>query len=357
MKKILSTAKSMLFAACFLFFIASFLIWIMRGDLTIWFRMARNRPVIHLSDHRVDFGRMRPLEESVKIVTITNQGSSDLILEDPTATCGCQKPEIDRKKLALGESARLTLRQQAGTTNGPFQHVVSIKSNDSESPESIIYLTGYVSKKIVINPEPLVFETMRPGESRTRFIEVSSDDGTIFKMIHKMGSMNTSVKAIMNQSSTIHRLEVTLTAPKSCGPIHETFVINTDIPGLQPLDIPVVGNVSGIIKAAPSALTLGTIFGYHQVTRKILLKGDGESIRIDSIQPPPGAGWKIDYQIDEKNKNGKILPITLTIRVPDSPGLIDVKMDIFAALSNGEHEILQIPLSGVIVRKSDEKPR
>lgn len=357
MKKILSSTKSILISAALFLSFATGFTCLMSGYATIWFGIGPNRPVIHMTDQLVDSGRMRPLQESVKIVTITNQGSSDLILDDPTATCGCQKPEIDRKKLAWGESARLTLRRQAETMNGPFQHVVSIKSNDSEFPESIISLTGYVIKKIVVNPEPLVFETMRPGESRTRFIEVSSDDGTRFKMTHKRCSMNTSVKAIMNQSSTIHRLEVTLTAPKSCGPIHEMFVINTDLPGLQPLDIPVVGNVSGIIKAAPSALILGTIFGYHQVTRKILLEGDGESIRIDSIQPPPGAGWKIDYQIDEKNKNGMILPIPLTIRVPDSPGLIDVTMDTVAALSNGEHEILQIPLSGDIVRKSDEKPR
>lgn len=356
MKKILSSLRNKVWSRAIIIIIASFSIYLFRGYATILFGFGPNRPVIFVSDHRVDFGRLRPLQESVKIVTITNQGSSDLRLEDPTATCGCQKPEIDRKKLAPGESAKLTLRQQAGTANGPFQHVVSIKCNDSESPESIIYLNGYVSKQIVVNPEPLVFGTMRPGESRTRFVEVSSDDGLRFQITHKMGSMNTSVKAMMNQPSTIHRLEVTLNAPKSCGPIHETFVINTDIPGLQPLDIPVVGNVSGIIKAAPSALSLGTIFGFHQATRKILLKGDGSPIRIDSIQPPPGGGWKIDYHIDDKNKNNTILPITLTIRVPASPGLIDVKMDIVASFSNGEHEILQIPLSGVIVQKPDEKP-
>ena len=207
------------------------------------------------------------------MVIVENLGGRPLSLQQPTATCGCQQPLLKARYLRPGERTELVLRQKAGETQGPFQHLVSIKSDDPATPETTIYLFGVVTRGLVVRPEPLVFEDVKLGETKLRHLEVFSDDGVPFRLTHQVASGPLGVRALLDKPGTLHRVEVTLRGPRTLGPLSERIILNTDKPDSLPLTITVTGEVVGPVSVAPTAMTLGTVHGYQEVTRNILVKG------------------------------------------------------------------------------------
>jgi Protein of unknown function (DUF1573) len=204
------TGAAWLAASAVLAALAVLGVWAYANPMHRWRGWRPSRPAISLSSLEVNFGRLRPFENVERAVTIENRGGGTLLLEVPTATCGCQKPLLGKTSLGPGDRAELLLRQQAGKDNGPFTHMVFLKSNDPVTPEAAIYLFGEVTRGLVVRPEPLVFEAVRPGETRTRWLEVYSDDGTPFRLLHQETSGPLRVRSLLNQSATLHRIEVAL---------------------------------------------------------------------------------------------------------------------------------------------------
>jgi Protein of unknown function (DUF1573) len=243
-------------------------------------------PSIYLSTHSVNVGRLRPSQEAESSVSIENRGGRPLLLEEPTASCGCQKPILDRNVLGPGERTELRVRQSATSEIGPFQHAVFIRTNDPETPITSVFLKGVITRGLSVRPEPLIFAPVSAGETSRRFLEIYSDDGKPFSLTHKNVAEPLLVKAKLNSPATLHRLEVSLRAPTTFGSFRSNIFIDTDFPDGDPLLIDVAYEVVGPIRIIPSPLMLGTVRGYEEIQRKIVLSscpaslGTGTACRL-----------------------------------------------------------------------------
>jgi hypothetical protein len=79
-------------------------------------------------------GEVRTIE-----VILRNAGSSALVIESVTTSCGCTSAEVSPTTIPPGESGLLLVEFDSGAhgpeSNGPVMRQVFISSNDSDEPE------------------------------------------------------------------------------------------------------------------------------------------------------------------------------------------------------------------------------
>lgn len=322
--------------------------WAWRGAAARRWHGRSDWPMIEISQERVDLGRLRPLEEVTRVVTIANRGGRPLELGKPTTTCGCQKPRLARTVLAPGESTELVLEQQAQATVGPFQHLIWVPSNDPATPAATLVVFGQVSRGVAIRPDPLDFGAVRSGEEAMRVIEVASKDGQPFRITRARGAGAFTVRTALDRPGTLHRVEVSFKAPATIGRVRNTVELTTDRPDTSILSINVGGRVAGNIESAVSALTLGTVQPHQEVVKSLVLTGQAP-FRVASVAGP--AAWKVAHRLPQGEGAGTMRIVEVTLRVPDDPGLLEGNLEVETILEGGRPEHLTLPVTGFIGRR------
>lgn len=76
----------------------------------------------------------------------TNDGSGNLIIYEATAQCGCTKPEFPKNPIAPGKSGKIKVTYNPIGRPGPFEKVVTVKSN-AKGGKSRLKISGNVTPK------------------------------------------------------------------------------------------------------------------------------------------------------------------------------------------------------------------
>ena len=90
-----------------------------------------------------DFETIRPGSTSKASIRLMNPGSGTLEIAEVKQCCGTVA-KIDKKELAPGESATLTVECNAGLVAGKFGKKIGILTNDPKNPRTDVMLTGEV---------------------------------------------------------------------------------------------------------------------------------------------------------------------------------------------------------------------
>ena len=325
------------------------------GATWAWHASRPPYPILSASSYEYDFGRLKPMQEAEARITIDNRGGQVLKLEVPTASCGCSTPTLAKRVLDPGEQTVLTLRQRVSEQSGPFLHMVFLESNDPNSPQQRIIFVGSVSKGVIVRPEPMVFDALSPGESKTRHLELMSDNDKPFLITFLDTSGPLRARGTLDVPSKLHRVEVTMTAGDTLGPIEGHVTLKLDIPGNPPLFIPVRGSVRGTVRLAPSTLSLGNVVGYSAVTHEILLSGVGEPFELVNIKLAD-TGWDFQYRALPRGDEKSLLKVRLTIRVPNMMGTIKTELAVAIVSRNGKRQTITLPVVGAINTLSAHDP-
>jgi len=100
---------------------------------------AGGEPDILLEEEQVDLGPVENGEVREFGVVVANQGSSDLVIEAVSTSCGCTSARVDPTTLAPGERGLLAVIFDSGAhgpdERGPVVRQVFIASNDPDQPE------------------------------------------------------------------------------------------------------------------------------------------------------------------------------------------------------------------------------
>ncbi len=302
-----------------------------------------DRPAIWVDPPRIDFGRVKPLAELDAVFTVGNAGSQVLKLNPPTATCGCQKPAIDRLVLWPGERATLRVHQQVRQAVGNVRQMVLLNSNDPIAAEVAIPMDLVVTKGLIVRPEPVYLGQIPAGESATRSVEVVSDDGVPFKITHcGAGAGNLEVDAEFGRLHVYHRVNIKYRAGDQLGPFEERFVVAVDRTETAPLVIPVKGEVRGSFAAAPSKLSLGSLAGLSETDTSLTISGPGAGIRVVDVKISPDDLYvKYNYTIIS---DGRRVRLRLKIRVPNSGGTLDPELRLLVSGDGEKPVVLKVPI-------------
>lgn len=96
----------------------------------------------------IDLGQVINGEVRSMEIPLRNTGSSELVIESVTTSCGCTSAEVSPMTIQPGESAMLLVQFDSGAhgpeSNGPVMRQVFIESNDSDEPEMEFRFTAEV---------------------------------------------------------------------------------------------------------------------------------------------------------------------------------------------------------------------
>lgn len=125
-----------------------------------------------------DFEKVRPGSTNTASSRLTNSGGSRLRITEVKQCCGVVA-KIDKRELASGESATLTLECQAGQMGGKFGKKIAIMTNDPKSPQIVLTLAGEVVPTLSWTPTRFEIPAYRENPVCPE-IKIKSLDGTPF---------------------------------------------------------------------------------------------------------------------------------------------------------------------------------
>lgn len=96
----------------------------------------------------IDLGQVINGEVRSMEIPLRNTGSSELVIESVTTSCGCTSAEVSPLTIQPGEIGMLLVQFDSGAhgpeSNGPVMRQVFIASNDSDEPEMEFRFTAEV---------------------------------------------------------------------------------------------------------------------------------------------------------------------------------------------------------------------
>jgi len=114
-----------------------------------------------------NWGKVKPAQNPLKTtILVRNIGNEELHITQVRPGCGCTTAPLDKDKLKPGDTARIKVELNIGSTNGNLTKSITITSNDSKDRDRIYYLKAEVIREVQFTPSQFfTFPELRVGET------------------------------------------------------------------------------------------------------------------------------------------------------------------------------------------------
>jgi uncharacterized protein (DUF58 family) len=212
------------------------LLFLLLGATVVADPLTTDRNVIELGEVRAN----KPLSQTFRL---KNKGQVPLTLTEVVGTCACVRKELNRKQLAPGESAELTiginlLVQPEGLGNWPIT-VRYHASNAEVSHELTLAIRATVKKEVTIEPNSLLLSAEREINGSLTIIDRRGKPLTITRV--RLSRPDFEGQALPPRDHEGKRSQVIeLKVAESCpvGQYLEEVFLETDDPEYRELRIP-----------------------------------------------------------------------------------------------------------------------
>ncbi len=124
------------------------------------------------TDH--DFGRIIEGAKPSTEFKIRNTGTSELVIDKVTASCGCTVPMPESRQLAAGTDTRMTVLFDSTGRQGAWRGSVTLYTNDPSAPRVVVQLRADIVPEVRISETYLYFGEIFRGAAETREIVIEN---------------------------------------------------------------------------------------------------------------------------------------------------------------------------------------
>jgi hypothetical protein len=148
-------------------------------------------------------------------------------------------------------SYKMLVRLKPDAPAGILQDQLTLITNDQRMPTVVLPVEARVTPPLAVNPSPLLFGALAPGQSVTKQLVLTGKQP--FRVL-AIGAESEVVqcKIAPDVTKKVHLVPVTLTAPQAPGDFRVTLSIETDLPSAGRATCVVRGTVRG---DSPTAAT------------------------------------------------------------------------------------------------------
>jgi hypothetical protein len=114
---------------------------------------------LRIQDPVRDLGQLRPGVQRTEVFEVINDGPGPLTILDLKPECGCLTAQINRRRLAPGDSAKLALTITPPTQEGPITRTLEVLTEGASAPTPLV-LMGDVRPWIHLSANDLTFEDL-----------------------------------------------------------------------------------------------------------------------------------------------------------------------------------------------------
>jgi len=109
-------------------------------------------PVIRFSETNWDFGPVKSTEPQTHVFVVANVGNAMLEILDVKTSCGCTTAGQWDRQVAPGKTGVIPIVFNASKFSGPVKKLVTVTSNDPETPEQKLLIQAEVERVGDIQP-------------------------------------------------------------------------------------------------------------------------------------------------------------------------------------------------------------
>lgn len=251
-----------------------------------------------------DAGAVRSGPPLVQIFRLTNTHTEQTIrILGLDAGCGCLRRDLDRERLAPGETAELrvavnTLTQPEGPNTWRigvrYQLEPTATGKDTPSPEQSseqrleLTVAARLVREISVTPPAVAFSTTGAARQTLFVTDRRNQPFTLTRAV----TTSEHLTATLGEVRTVDGVrqfpvELSLAASMPVGEARETVVLTTNDPACLELRVPitVVRRSAGAVTATPARLELSAVSEGVPVSRLVQFRAGGQPVRIQSVEP------------------------------------------------------------------------
>jgi hypothetical protein len=145
----------------------------------------------------------------------------------------------------------MTVRLKPDAPAGSLQDQLTLVTNDQRMPTVELPVEARVTPPLAVNPSPLMFGTLAPGQSATKQIVLTGKQP--FRVLSITSNTESlQFKTAFDVVKKVHLVPVTVIAPERPGDFHYSVTIETDLASAGTTTCLVRGSVRG---DSPTAAT------------------------------------------------------------------------------------------------------
>ncbi|HDP35418.1 MAG TPA: DUF1573 domain-containing protein [Candidatus Hydrogenedentes bacterium] len=149
-------------------------------------------PKLVVPEPTYDFGAMRDTEKVTHHFVLRNEGTGVLKITNVRASCGCTTTELEKDTLEPDEEIKIGAVTNLRGRQGPQTKVVTVATNDPETPTVQLRMVGTVLASIAVEPDRINFGEIRDDEPREASVNIKStvDDVTFTVLSAELTGMD-----------------------------------------------------------------------------------------------------------------------------------------------------------------------
>lgn len=185
-------------------------------------------------------------------ITVTYRGGANWQIADVRSANSHLEVELAEPIRQPGlVSYKMVVRLKADAPAGTLQDQLTLVTNDQRMPAVVLPVEGRVTPPLAVNPSPLLFGSLSPGQSATKQLVLTGKQP--FRVL-SIAADNEAVqfKTAPDVTKKVHLIPVTVIAPQQSGEFHYTITVETDLPNAARATCQVRGAVRG---DSPTAAT------------------------------------------------------------------------------------------------------
>ncbi|MFQ3649418.1 MAG: DUF1573 domain-containing protein [Gemmataceae bacterium] len=240
---------------------------------------------------------------------ITNNTKNVVTVSSVRVSCGCVSAVVVKGSLQPGESTQLIANMDTTRFTGVRAVTIFVQFSQPAFEEVRLVVQSDMRADFAITPGALTFGQVKKGTTPTASVTVTFH-GHRDARIHKVKSDTNYVQASVTEVrrtevEVVYRLTAKLRADTPVGRWFTDVWIESSLPGLNAIRVPVNVEVQPALTVTPPILALGTIKLNQEASGRVILRGS-IPFKILSIK---GQGDGINVAHDDAVKELHLLTI------------------------------------------------
>ncbi len=303
-------------------------------------------PEIFFEKPHFDFGKAYKGDKVEHVYKFENRGKTTLEIKKVKPSCGCTAAVLSNNTILSGETGEIKATFNTRSYGGKVKKTISVLSNDPNTPNHKLTISGDVIEEISFKPKNVNFGSFSADNQSDKTVKVSvkSKSGPDFKIVKvKPSKPFIETSAIEGQKGE-YTITATLKDYHEMGRFSGKIFLETNSTKQPKASIIFYGVVEGDITINQRRIYYGTVPEGRGTTKKLFVKINKNHIKILSSNISPDyLSVNIDERYEQKNPHCLIE----TKLHEDAPvGRIDGLLEL--TTNSKEQQVIKIPITGEI---------
>jgi len=262
-----------------------------------------------------DFGPVWDLDVVEHTFKIENAGQAPLQIKHVRSTCGCTAVDAKPQTLAPGASTDIRVRLTVAGLGGKVTKTVYVESNDPQTPNQALTLTGEVSRAISTVPPSVFLDRLDRTHPTTVEVALTNhlpEPMTISEVMSSVPNVSAKVSEVVKGKQ--FKVLLTATPPYTEGLLRGKITFKTGLPKKPEGAIEFIGRPPPPIEVQPSSVIhLGELNPDQEYVKSVRIVSTVET--PFDIADVSTTNWRFSPVVKEV-REGREYELTITARPP-----------------------------------------